>query len=208
MKEFYIILSLVLVVGISGCGLLLKSLHGSQGSEENQMLLEERVKKEVEVLHQIIDKLNPITPSFTVKATTQQEIVIQVYENDQVFSSIMDDLEMVVRTVLQPTEFEHFSIIVERAGFPDAKQIHKGQMMLNKKLLEGLQPYDVIGDINTGQNSITIHTSIKGMGKKAKHLSIEIEKTVRDLLSTISTSKTPSYEIHVLNQDGKRINNK
>ena len=90
------------------------------------------------------------------------------------------------------------------------ENINKELLHLTSTLMEGLKNYDVIGNINTDyQKSITIQTSIKGSDKDAHKLAMEIEETVNEILHSKelnSVSHIDSYEIKILNTNGKEVN--
>ncbi|MGB5946226.1 hypothetical protein [Paenisporosarcina sp.] len=160
------------------------------------------------------EKLNEKYVVVDVKTTSKKELVIQVVGDEKYFNSVKKDMESIVKSVIKTSTLNDYSIVFERWDLfklPEELEIRNKELShLTSTLIQGLKDYDVVGNIGTHyQESITIHTSIKGSVKNAQELAMEIEETVNEILQSKelnSVSRIDSYEIKILNTNGKVVN--
>ncbi|MEK3953766.1 hypothetical protein [Psychrobacillus sp. FSL K6-1464] len=166
-----------------------------------------------ENVHEKYDKLE-----FGVKTTSKKEFKIQVKENEEYFNSVKKDIESIAKNVIKSSALKDYTVVVERMDLSfvtvDTENINKELSDIALTLMEGLKDYDVYENLNTeyqneDQKSISIQTSIKGSGKDAHKLAMEIEEAVNEILHSKelnSVSNIDSYEIKILNAKGKVVN--
>ena len=148
---------------------------------------------------------------FAVSSNSEIELRIQVNENEEYFNSVKKDIESIAKSVIKSSTLKDYTVVVERMDLSfNTQNINKELVHLTSALMEGLKDYDEIGNINTNyQKSIIIQTSIKGSENDAHRLAKEIEETVNAILHSKelnSVSHIDSYEITILNSDGKVVN--
>lgn len=212
MLKRILIIAGILIVGISSLILSNKSLEvdSAVANKEEQ---EPLVTKEEATLKMVKEKLNE-KYAVEVKTTSEKELVIQVIGDLEYFNSVKKDIESIAKSVIKTSTLKDYIVVFERWDlFKMPEEFNKEQkeiIHLGKTLMEGLKDYGAIGNIGTEyQKSIAIHTSIKGSDRDAHELAMEIEETVNEILHSIelnSVSNIDSYEIKILNINGKVVN--
>lgn len=215
MLKRILIIAGILIVGITSFSLLYKSLDvdtvGANKVEQKLFVIKEELN--ISTL-KVKEKLNEKYVVVDVKTTSKKELVIQVVGNEKYFNSVKKDMESIVKSVIKTSTLNDYSIVFERWDLfklPEEVEIRNKELShLTSTLIQGLKDYDVVGNIGTHyQKSITIHTSIKGSVKNAQELAMEIEETVNEILQSKelnSVSRIDSYEIKILNTNGKVVN--
>jgi DNA polymerase/3'-5' exonuclease PolX len=212
MLKRILIIAGILIVGITSFSLLNKPLEvdtAVANKEEQEPL----VTKEEATLKMVKEKLNE-KYGVDVKTTLKKELVIQVVGDEEYFNSVKKDIESIAKSVIKTSTLKDYSVVFERWDLfkmpEEFKKEQKELLHLGKTLMEGLKGYGVIGDIGLlYQKSITIQTSFKASDKDAHKLAIEIEETVNEILHSKelnSVSRIDSYEIIILNTNGKVVN--
>ncbi|WP_026023037.1 DUF4030 domain-containing protein [Paenisporosarcina sp. TG20] len=166
-------------------------------------------KKVTEKIHEKYEELE-----FVVSLNSEIELYIKVKENEENFNLVKKDIESIAKSEIKSSSLKEYTVVVERLDLSfvneEVKNRNKENLHLSSALIEGLKDYDVLGNINTEYlKSITIHTSIKGSDNDAHKLAMEIEETVNEILHTKelnSVSHIDSYEIKILNINGKVVN--
>lgn len=169
------------------------------------------------ILNSIIEKIHEKYEDlkFSVGATSAKSLKIQLSENEDYFNSVKGDIESIAKSEIKSSILKDYTVIVMRLDLSfmteEHKKINDELLLLTKTLNEGLKAdSDVFRNITTGsQKSITIYTSIKGTGKDAQNLAIKMEETVNKILHSKelkSVSQIDSYEIKILNTNGKVVN--
>lgn len=213
MLKRILIIAGILIVGISSFILINKPLEvdSAVANKEEQ---EPLVTKEEELLKMVKEKLNEKYVVVDVKKISMKEFVIQVVGDEEYFTSVKQDMESIAKSVITNSTLKDYIVVFERWDLfempEEFKKQQKELLHLGKTLMEGLKDYGVIGDIGTDyQKSITIQTSIKGSDNAAHKLAMEIEETVNEILQSKelnSVSQIYSYEIKILNANGKVVN--
>lgn len=164
----------------------------------------------IEKIHEKYEDLK-----FSVGATSAKSLKIQLSENEDYFNSVKGDIESIAKSEIKSSILKDYTVIVMRLDLSfmteEHKKINDELLLLTKTLNEGLKAdSDVFRNITTSsQKSITIYTSIKGTGKDAQNLAIKMEETVNKILHSKelkSVSQIDSYEIKILNTNGKVVN--
>ena len=213
MLKRILIIAGILIVGISSFILLNKSLEVDSAVANNEEQ-ESLVTKEEATLKRVKEKLNEKYPVVDVKTTSKKELVIQVVGDEEYFNSVKKDIESIAISIIKTSTIKDYMVVFERWDLTKMPEEFRKQqkeiLHLGKTLMEGLKDYSVIGDIGTEyQKSITIHTSIKGSDNDPHKLAMEIEETVNEILQSKelnSVSQIYSYEIKILNANGKVVN--
>ena len=215
MLKRILIIAGILIVGIASLSLLYKSLDvdTADANKEEQELLIINEELRISTLN-VNEKVNKKYGGIDVKTTSKKELVIQVVGDEKYFNSVKKDMESIAKSVIKKSTLKDYSIIFERWDLfkiPEEVEIRNKELShLTSTLMQGLKDYDVVGNIGTHyQKSITIHTSIKGSVKNAQELAMEIEETVNEILQSKelnSVSRIDSYEIKILNTNGKVVN--
>jgi len=215
MLKRILIIAGILIVGIASLSLLYKSLDvdTADANKEEQELLIINEELSISTLN-VKEKINKKYGGIDVKTTSKKELVIQVVGDEKYFNSVKKDMESIAKSVIKTSTLKDYSIIFERWDLfkiPEEVEIRNKELShLTSTLMQGLKDYDVVGNIGTHyQKSITIHTSIKGSVKNAQELAMEIEETVNEILQSKelnSVSRIDSYEIKILNTNGKVVN--
>ncbi|MBK3493703.1 hypothetical protein JFL43_02285 [Viridibacillus sp. YIM B01967] len=217
MLQRILIIAGILIVGIASFSLLNKPLEVDTpvaNKEEQEPLVTKGELLNISTLKRVSEKLHEKYVGVGVKTTSKKELVLQVVGDEEYFNSVKKDIESIAKSVIKTSTLKEYTVVFERWEFSsitdENKNIHKELHHLTSTLMEGLVVYDVIGDINTDyQKSITIQTSIKGSDKDAPKLAMAIEETVNEILHSKeldSVSHIASYEIKILNTDGKVVN--
>lgn len=212
MLKRILIIAGILIVGIASFSLLNKSLEVDSAVANNEEQ-ESLVTKEEATLKLVKEKLNE-KYGVDVKTTSKKELVIRVVGDEEYFNSVKKDIESIAKSVIKTSTLKDYTVVFERWDLfkmpEEFKKEQKEILHLGKTLMEVLKDNNVIGDIGTEyQKSITIHTSIKGSENDAHKLAMEIEETVKQILHSKelnSVSQIYSYEIIILNANGKVVN--
>ncbi|AWE07733.1 hypothetical protein DCE79_10200 [Lysinibacillus sp. 2017] len=219
LKRILIIIG-ILLVGITSFSLLNKPLEDNT-AVANKEEQKPSFTKEEKIIHSI---LNSVTEKihekyedlkFSVGSTSAKELRVQVSENEEYFNSVKENIESIAKSEIKSSILKDYTVIVMRLDLSFMTEEHKKMddelLLITKSLNEGLKAdYDVFKNITTSsQKSITIYTSIKGSGKKAQKLAMDIEETINKILQSKELNSVPqidSYEIKVLNAKGKVVN--
>jgi hypothetical protein len=213
----YMLIRILIIAGILIEGIVLFNLFNNPLEVDSPVANKEEqeplVTKEEATLKLVKEKLNE-KYGVDVKTTLKKELVIQVVGDEEYFNSVKKDIESIAKSVIKTSTLKDYIVVLERWDLfkmPEKfKKEQKEILHLGKTLMEGLKYYDLIGNIGTHyQKSITIDTSIKGSNKDAHKLAIEIEETVNEILHSKelnSLSRIDSYEIKILNTNGKVVN--
>lgn len=206
-KKIFIIAG-ILIVGIASFSLYYEPL------KVDTTVVNKDEEQNVSTLKMVTEELQEKYVGFVVKTTSKNELVIQVEGNEEYFNSVKNDIESITKSTIESSPLKEYTVIVERLDLSfiteEDKSKNKEQLHLATTIMEGLNDFNVIEEMNTDyQKSITIHTSIKGSGKDAHKLAIEIEEKVNEILHSKelkSASDVDSYEIKVFNTNGKVVN--
>ena len=207
-----LIIAGLLILGIASFGLLNNPLEVDSTVANNEEQ-EPLVTKEEATLKMVKEKLNE-KYGVDVKTTLKKELVIRVVGDEEYFNSVKQDIESIAKSVIKTSTLKDYTVVFERWDLfkmpEEFKKEQKEILYIGKTLMEGLKDYDVIENLGTHyQKSITIHSSIKGSDKDAHKLAMKIEETVNEILHSIelkSVSRIDSYEIKILNTNGKVVN--
>ncbi|ATP40063.1 hypothetical protein CSE16_08375 [Solibacillus sp. R5-41] len=219
LKRILIIVG-ILIVGIASF-ILLNNLLESDSAVANKEEQKPSFSKEEKLTHSI---LNSITEKihekykdlkFSVGSSSTKELKIQVSENEEYFNSIKREIETIAKIEIKPSILKDYTVLVMRLDLSllneELRKNNKELLLLTHTIWIGLkEEYDIVEDINIEyQKSITIYTSIKGTGKDAQKLAMEIEETINKTLQSKELDSLPqidSYEIKILNTKGKVVN--
>ena len=207
----------ILIVGIASFSLLNKPLEvdsAVSNKEEQQPLVTKEEELNIPTLKLVKEKLNEKYVVVDVKTTSMKELVIQIVGDEEYFNSVKKDIESIAKSVIKTSTLKDYTVVFERWDLfkmpEEFKKEQKEILHLGETLMEGLKDYDVIGNIGTHyQKSITIHTSIEGSDKDVHKLALVIEEKVYEILQSKelkSVSRIDSYEIKILNTNGKVLN--
>ncbi|MGX9134656.1 hypothetical protein ACWV26_09790 [Rummeliibacillus sp. JY-2-4R] len=210
MSKRVILIAGILLISITSLILLNKSLKvDSFANKEEQELF---TTKEKQSISQLKDKLGAKYVWFDVKTTSKKELVIQVVGDDEYFNSVKDNMATIAKSVMRTSALKHYTIVFERWDFntdenDETFKKEKELSILGADLTESLKDYEVIRSITAKyQKSLTIETSIKGSNNEAHQLANKIEATVNEFLQLNLLSHSDSYEINILNINGKLVN--
>ena len=218
LKRILIIIG-ILLVGITTFSLLNKPSEdntavANKGEQRPSLTKEEKLTHSVldSVTEKIHEKYEDL--KFSVGSTSAKELRVQVSENEEYFNSVKENIESIAKNEIKSSILKDYTVIVMRLDLPylteEQQKIHDELLLITKSLNEALKAdYDVYKNINTSsQKSITIYTSIKGSGKDAQKLAMEIEEKINKILQSkeLNSVQIDSYEIKILNAKGKVVN--
>lgn len=219
LKRILIIVG-ILIVGIALFILLNKQLE-SDSAVANKEEQKPSFTKEEKLTHSILDSITEKIHEkyedlkFSVGSTSAKELRVQVSENEEYFNSVKENIESIAKNEIKSSILKDYTIIVMRLDLSylteEQQKINDELLLITKPLNETLKAdYDVYKNITTSsEKSITIYTSIKGTGKNAQKLAMEIEETIKKILQSKELDSVPqidSYEIKILNAKGKVVN--
>lgn len=221
LKRILIIIG-ILLVGITTFSLLNKPSEdntavANKGEQRPSLTKEEKLTYSVldSVTEKIHEKYEDL--KFSVGSTSAKELRVQVSENEEYFNSVKENIESIAKNEIKSSILKDYTVIVMRLDLSsylteEQQKINDELLLITKPLNEILKAdYDVYKNITTSsEKSITIYTSIKGTGKNAQKLAIEIEDSIKKILKSKEFDSVPqidSYEIKILNAKGKVVNN-
>jgi len=209
----------ILIVGIASFILLNKFSESDSvvaNKEEQKPSFTEEEKLTHSILDSITEKIHEKYEDlkFSVGTSSKKTLTVQLSENEDYFNSVKGDIESIAKNEITSSILKDYTVIVMRLDLPylteEQQKIHDELLLITKSLNEALKAdYDVYKNINTSsQKSITIYTSIKGSGKDAQNLAMEIEEKINKILQSkeLNSVQIDSYEIKILNAKGKVIN--
>lgn len=220
LKRILIIIG-ILLVGITTFSLLNKPLEDNTAvanKGEQRPSLTEEEKLTFSIFDSITEKIHEKYEDlkFSVGATSAKELRVQIAENEEYFNSVKEIIESIAKNEIKSSILKDYTVIVMRLDLSylteEQKKINDELSLITKPLNETLKAdYDVYKNITTSsEKSITIYTSIKGTGKNAQKLAMEIEDSIKKILQSKEFDSVPqidSYEIKILNAKGKVVNN-
>lgn len=201
----------LLIAGIFIFGIVSLSLLNKQPIENTVVANKEEQQRTAAILEKVTEELHPEYRSFIVSSNTDNEIVIHVWDDEDYFNSVKTKMESITKDVIKFSPLEEYNVVVKRVDHSfllepeEDKKRRKALMVLLQSLREGLQDYN-IGDIETDQDSVSIHTAIKGSGKEAQKLAKEIEEKAIAIFEKLNLVAIDSYKIKIFNGKGKLIN--
>lgn len=207
-------------MGIASFILLNKFLESdsvvANKEEEQKPSFTEEEKLTHSILDSITEKIHEKYEDlkFSVGTSSKKTLTVQLSENEDYFNSVKGDIESIAKNEIKSSILKDYTVIVMRLDLPylteEQQKINDELLLITKSLNEALKAdYDVYKNINTSsQKSITIYTSIKGSGKDAQKLAMEIEEKINKILQSkeLNSVQIDSYEIKILNAKGKVIN--
>lgn len=213
MLKSLFIMAGIFMVNLTPVSLLNKPLEVGIAVTNNDVQ-ETETRAEQNTIIMLKEKLNEKYVGVDVRTTSKKELVIQIVGDEDYFNSVKTDLESIAKSVIKSSTLKDYTVDFERWDLfkiPDEVRIDQQKLHhLTKNISEGLKDVDIIGDIGIHyQKSITIHTSIKGTDKNAHKQAMEIDEKLNKILDSKklkSISHSDSYEIKVLNTNGKVIN--
>lgn len=221
LKRILIIIG-ILLVGITTFSLLNKPSEdntavANKGEQRPSLTKEEKLTYSIfdSITEKIHEKYEDL--KFSVGATSAKELRVQVAENEEYFNLVKESIESIAKNEIKSSILKDYTVIVMRLDLSsylteEQQKINDELLLITKPLNETLKAdYDVYKNITTSsEKSITIYTSIKGTGKNAQKLAMEIEDSIKKILQSKEFDSVPqidSYEIKILNAKGKVVNN-
>ena len=217
LKRILIIVG-ILIVGISSF-ILLNKLLESDSAVANKEKQKPSFTKEEKLTHSILDSISEKIHEkyedllFSVDVTSKKTLKVQLIENEDYFNSVKGDIESIAKSEIKSSILKDYTVIVMSSPYltEEQQKINDELLLITKPLNETLKAdYDVYKNITTSsEKSITIYTSIKGTGKNAQKLAMEIEESIKKILQSKEFDSVPqidSYEIKILNAKGKVVN--
>ncbi len=217
LKRILIIVG-ILIVGISSF-ILLNKLLESDSAVANKEKQKPSFTKEEKLTHSILDSISEKIHEkyedllFSVDVTSKKTLKVQLIENEDYFNSVKGDIESIAKSEIKSSILKDYTVIVMSSPYltEEQQKINDELLLITKPLNETLKAdYDVYKNITTSsEKSITIYTSIKGTGKNAQKLAMEIEESINKILKSKELDSVPqidSYEIKILNAKGKVVN--
>lgn len=204
----------VFIIGTSSFHILNKSLEDDEAlakKGEQSPLFTEEEKQRIATLEKVTEKLHPQYHSFVVSSNSDKEIVIQVLENEDYFNSVKKEMELITENEIKSSPLEKYTVIVKRIDqslFSESEEdrnSHNELVLLMQSLREGLKDYG-IGDIDTDQEFISIHTTIKDSDKEVQKLAMEIEEKAKTISKELNSAFIDSYKIKIVNSKGEVLN--
>jgi hypothetical protein len=218
MKKRILIIVGILIVGISSF-ILLNKLLESDSAVANKEKQESSFTKEEKLTQSIFDSISEKIHEkyegllFSVDVNSKKTLKVQLIENEDYFNSVKGDIESIAKSEIKSSILKDYTVIVMSSPYltEEQQKINDELLLITKPLNEGLKAdYEVFKNITTSsEKSITIYTSIKGTGKNAQKLAMEIEETINKILQSKELKSVPqidSYEIKILNAKGKVVN--
>jgi len=221
LKRILIIIG-ILLVGITTFSLLNKPSEdntavANKGEQRPSLTKEEKLT--YYILDSITEKIHEKYEDlkFSVGSTSAKELRVQIAENEDYFNSVKENIESIAKNEIKSSILKDYTVIVMRLDLSsylteEQQKINDELSLITKPLNETLKAdYDVYKNITTSsEKSITIYTLIKGTGKNAQKLAMEIEDSIKKILQSKEFDSVPqidSYEIKILNAKGKVVNN-
>lgn len=199
----------VFIIGIVSFNLLYK--QPLKDTVDTVIATKEKQQQTAAILEKVTEELHPEYRSFIVSSNSDKEVVIHVWDDEDYFNSVKTIMESITKDVIKSSPLEEHTVVVKRVDSsfllePEEDRIRrKALMALLQSLREGLQDYE-IGDIETTQDSVSIHTTIKGSGKEAQKLAKEIEEKAISISEELNLAVIDAYKIKILNTKGKILN--
>ncbi|MFJ7737707.1 hypothetical protein ACIQ2D_15445 [Lysinibacillus sp. NPDC097287] len=203
----------MLLVGIASLSLINKPLEVDT-DDTNKKMKESLVTKEERSIDVLREKLHEKYVGVDVKTTSKKELVIQVVADKDYFNSVKKDMASIAKRVIETSPLKDYTVVFERWELSslvgETSMTDKAFPLLIETLAKGLKEYEVFENIVIEvQPFIMVNTSIKGSGKDARKLAMEIKEKVNEMLYSKeldSIADIDSYEIVILNASGEVIN--
>ena len=220
LKRILIVIG-ILLVGITTFNLLNKPSEdntavANKGEQRPSLTNEEKLTYSIfdSITEKIHEKYEDL--KFSVGSTSAKELRVQIAENEEYFNLVKESIESIAKNEIKSSILKDYTVIVMRLDLSsylteEQQKINDELSLITKPLNETLKAnYDVYKNITTSsEKSITIYTSIKGTGKNAQKLAMEIEDSIKKILQSKEFDSVPqidSYEIKILNAKGKVVN--
>lgn len=166
----------------------------------------------ISTLERITENLHEKYDGVGVKTTSNNELVLQVVGDEEYFNSVKKDMESITKNVIKTTPLKDYRIEFERWDIVsgDINNIQKELDHLKETFMEEFKNYVMVKNVGVEyKKSITIYTAINSSDEDVHKLVTEIEDKVKKTLHSNklnSVSQIDSYEIILLNTNGKAIN--
>ncbi|MEK9197865.1 hypothetical protein [Ureibacillus sp. FSL E2-3493] len=149
---------------------------------------------------------------------TSNEIIIPINGSKRYYDSVKDEVKSIVKNIIKSTPFENYSIKIEKNKIEqflneEDKEKQGSLFEITKTIHESLsESYpNQIGDINITESTpnliIEVHTLIKEQEiSLSKEIESKINRILNEKLSSNLLVKESSVNIHIYNNEEKRIN--